>query len=91
MRLVVDANVGISAPIADSKTCDSEVVPAREFYPSIGAAEAAIGETDPDGLFTLRVRSPPTRPSWATTLISTSRLSSIPIRQATYPTRLRRA
>jgi len=47
----------------DSKTCDSEVVPAREFYPSIGAAEAAIGETDPDGLFTLRVRSPPTRPS----------------------------
>ena len=95
MKLVVDANVVISALIADSKTRELlvtlehdlltpgfvhdeienyteliaeksgmspdrveqfidllfqyiEVVPAREFHPSIEAAEAAIGETDPD-------------------------------------------
>lgn len=95
MKLVVDANVVISALIADSKTRKLlvtlepdlltpgvvhdeienyteliaeksgmrpdrveqfidllfqyiEVVPAREFHPSIEAAEAAIGETDPD-------------------------------------------
>ena len=95
MKLVVDANIVISALIADSKTRELlvtlepdlltpgfvhdeienyteliaeksgmspdrveqfidllfqyiEVVPAREFHPSIEAAEAAIGETDPD-------------------------------------------
>lgn len=95
MKLVVDANVVISALIADSKTRELivtlepdlltpkfvydeienyteliveksgmspervaqfidllfqyiEVVPADEFYPHIEAAEAAIGETDPD-------------------------------------------
>jgi predicted nucleic acid-binding protein len=95
MKLVVDANVVISALIADSKTRELivtldpdlstpefvhdeiekyesliveksgmgpervtqfvdllfqyiEVVPADEFYPYIEAADAAIGETDPD-------------------------------------------
>jgi predicted nucleic acid-binding protein len=95
MKLVVDANIVISALIADSKTRELlvtlepnlltpafvhdeienytgliaeksgtsphrveqfidllfqyiAVVPAREFHPSIEAAEAAIGETDPD-------------------------------------------
>ena len=95
MKLVVDANVVISALIADSKTRELivtlepdlltpafvhgeienytqliveksgmspdrvtqfidllfqyiEVVSAEEFYPHIEAAEAAIGETDPD-------------------------------------------
>ncbi|WP_433631256.1 PIN domain-containing protein [Halomicrococcus sp. NG-SE-24] len=95
MKLVVDANVVISALIADSKTRELivtlepqlltpetiheevenyeeliveksgmepeqvtqfidllfqyiEVVPAEEFYPAIGQAREAIGETDPD-------------------------------------------
>lgn len=61
MKLVVDANVVISALITDSTTRELivtlepdllfqyiEVVPANEFHPYIEQAEEAIGDTDPD-------------------------------------------
>jgi len=100
MKLVIDANVVISALIADSKTRELivtlepalltpafvhdeienyeeliveksgmkparvaqlinllfqniDVVPASEFYPAIGSADEAIGDTDPDDVLYL--------------------------------------
>lgn len=100
MKLVIDANVVISALIADSKTRELivtlepdlltpafvhdeignyqdliveksgmepdrvaqfidllfqyiEVVPAEDFYPAIGSADEAIGDTDPDDVLYL--------------------------------------